>query len=288
MKKLLSFGSLNIDYTYRVNEFVSSGKTIKSLGLEKNIGGKGLNQSTAFAKAGGCVYHAGKIGTDGLFLKEYLDKVGVKTELINVGDTFSGHAIIQVDDAGGNCIIISGGSNMEITDEYVDEVLSNFESGDYLLLQNEINNLDYIVRKAHEKGMYIVLNPSPVEELDLPMELVDCFILNEHEAEAIFAASDIDDIIEAMKKQYPNAAFVLTLGAEGSVYIDKSSTIRANAVRTKAVDTTAAGDSFTGYFLNALINGESPKSALEIASKAAAITVSRVGAAESIPTFDEI
>jgi len=288
MKRILCFGSLNIDYTYGVKDFVSAGETIKSVSLQKNIGGKGLNQAVACAKAGGTVFHAGKIGQDGLFLKEYLDANGVNTDLLNIGNTPTGHAIIQVNEKGGNCIIIHGGSNVEITDEYVDDVLSSFGEEDVLLLQNEINNLSYIVKTAKEKGMTIALNPSPVEGLDLPFELIDYFILNEHEAEALFAESEVDELINKMRTSYPNAKFVLTLGAEGSVYIDADQVIKTSAVRVKAVDTTAAGDTFTGYFLNSVMKGECPEKAMKIASKAASVTVSRNGAAESIPIYTEL
>lgn len=287
-RRLLCFGSLNIDYTYSVKNFVSSGETIKSIGLQRNIGGKGLNQSIACAKAGGNVYHAGKIGQDGLFLKEYLDKNGVNTELLCIGDTPTGHAIIQVDENGGNCIIIHGGSNVEITDRYVDSVMCKFDSEDILLLQNEINNLEYIVKSAKQKGMTIVLNPSPVEGLELPFEMIDYFILNEHEAEAIFGESEAENAIDAMREKYPDARFVLTLGAEGAVYADSKQILRTDAVKVKAVDTTAAGDTFTGYFLTSIMDGCEPRNAMEIAAKAAAVTVSRMGAAESIPLRREL
>lgn len=288
MKRLLCFGALNIDYTYAVKDFVSAGETIKSSSLQRNIGGKGLNQSVACAKAGGMVFHAGKIGQDGLFLKEYLDKNGVNTELLDVGDTPTGHAIIQVNEKGGNCIIIHGGSNVEITREYADRDISHFGAEDVLLLQNEINNLAYIVKIAKEKGMTVVLNPSPVEGLDLPFELIDYFILNEHEAEALFGEKDVDKAVVKMRETYPDAKFVMTLGADGSVYVDAEQVIKTSAVRVKAVDTTAAGDTFTGYFLNAIMCGRSPKDAMDIASKASSITVSRSGAAESIPVYTEL
>lgn len=288
MRKLLNFGSLNIDYTYSVNKFVSSGQTIKAYSMNRNIGGKGLNQSVAFAKAGGCVYHAGKIGNDGLFLKEYLQKNNVNTDFIDIGASPSGHAIIQVDESGKNCIIVYGGANNEITNQYVDEVLTHFGKDDVLLLQNEINNNGYIVKRAHEKGMYVVLNPSPAEGLNLPTELVDCFILNEYEAKILFSAESVDEAIKNMTLQYPKACFVLTLGSDGSMYIDAERKLKADALKVNAVDTTAAGDTYTGYFLNSAINGNSPESSLEIASRAAAVTVSRHGAAESIPHYYEL
>ncbi len=288
MKKLLCFGSLNIDYTYSVKNFVSAGETVKSFGLDRNIGGKGLNQSIAFAKAGGKVFHAGKIGQDGLFLKDFLDANGVDSHLLKIGNTPTGHAIIQVNEKGGNCIIIHGGANMEITDDYIESVLENFEAGDFLLIQNEINNLRKIVEEAKKRNMTVVLNPSPVEALDVPFEMVDYFILNEHEAEAIFDEADEEKMTEKMLSTYPDGKFVLTLGSKGSIYADCEQTVRVAAKRVEAVDTTAAGDTFTGYFLNGIMTQSSPKEAMEIASRAAAITVSRNGAAESIPRFDEI
>ena len=287
-KRLLCFGSLNIDYTYAVKNFVSAGETIKSTGLQRNIGGKGLNQSVAFSKAGGTVFHAGKIGQDGLFLKDCLEKNGVNTSLLNIGDTPSGHAIIQVDENGGNCIIIYGGANIEITDEYVDCVFENFESGDVLLIQNEINNLDYIVKTAKTKKMVVALNPSPVEGIKLPFELIDYFILNEHEAEAIFGETEPEKMIDKMLTAYPDAKFVLTLGADGAMYADSEYRVSVPAERVCAVDTTAAGDTFTGYFLHSVMCGRCPEDAMKIASKAAAITVSRHGAAESIPLHTEL
>lgn len=286
--RLLCFGSLNIDYTYAVQDFVSSGETIKSNGLQKNIGGKGLNQAIACAKAGGNVFQAGKIGNDGLFLKKYLDENGVNTGMLNIGETPTGHAIIQVNEKGGNCIIIHGGANVEISDEYVNEVMEKFDSNDVLLIQNEINNLAYIVKKAKERQMTVVLNPSPVEGLELPFELIDIFILNEHEGEAIFGESDVDKLIEKMRLTYPNAKFVLTLGSEGAVYLDSKHRIFVPAEKVKAVDTTAAGDTFTGYFLNGIMNDKTPEDAMKLASKAASVTVSRNGAAESIPRYNEL
>lgn len=286
--KILNFGSLNIDYTYKVDEVVKGGETIKATQLEKNIGGKGLNQSIALSRAGAQVYHAGAVGKDGQFLIDYLKTNGVNTDNILMGDTPSGHAIIQVDKKGHNCIIIFGGANECISKTQVDAVLENFDKGDVLLLQNEINNNKYIMEKAREKGMPIVLNPSPVTNMNLPLEMVDIFLLNEHEAEAIFGESDVDKLAKKMVNTYPDAQFVLTLGENGSVYISGDTVEKAEAVPTIAVDTTAAGDTFTGFFLTGLFSGKSPKDSLQLASKAAAISVSRNGAAETIPHMSEI
>lgn len=286
--KILNFGSLNIDYTYRVDNFVKGGETISASTMQKNIGGKGLNQSVALARAGARVYHAGSIGQDGYFLVKYLQENGVNTDHIFVGETATGHAIIQLDDKGQNCIIIYGGANTQITTEHIDDVLKCFDTGDVLLLQNEINNGRYIIEKAKEKGMVVVVNPSPVTNLDMPLELVDYFLLNEHEAAALFHCEDISVITEAMRRDYPQAKFVLTLGENGVIYIDKDSTIKQDAIKTQVVDTTAAGDTFTGFFMATFFEGGDVDEALSIATKAASVAISRPGAAESIPYKQEI
>jgi ribokinase len=256
--------------------------------MQKNIGGKGLNQSVALAKAGAEVYHAGSIGPDGDFLLKYLLENGVNVDHILVGETATGHAIIQLDDKGQNCIIIYGGANTQITREHIDDVLKNFDAGDVLLLQNEINNGCYIMTRAKEKGMIVVLNPSPVTNLDMPLALVDYFLLNEHEAAALFHCEEISEITEAMRRTYPEAKFVLTLGENGVIYIDKDTTIKKDAIKTQVVDTTAAGDTFTGFFMATLFEGGDVDEALGIATKAASVAISRPGAAESIPYKREI
>lgn len=286
--KILNFGSLNIDYTYSVDNFVKGGETISASSMQKNIGGKGLNQSVALAKAGAEVYHAGCVGADGDFLLNYLKKNNVNTDYIVVGEVATGHAIIQLDTKGQNCIIIYGGANVQITEAHVDKVLENFSAEDVLLMQNEINNSRYIMTKAKEKGMTVVLNPSPVANLDMPLELVDYFLLNEHEAAALFHQENVQEIIKEMHKTYPNAKFVLTLGGDGVVYTDKDKTVFKEAVKTTVVDTTAAGDTFTGFFLSTLFESDDVEMALSTAAKAASIAISRKGAAESIPWKSEV
>ena len=161
--KVLSFGSLNIDYVYKVDHFVQKGETLSSKSLNVFSGGKGLNQSIALAKAGVETYHAGAIGEDGKFLLEILEEAGVDTSCVKIlSDERTGNAIIQNDEDGDNCILLYGGANQAITKAQVDAVLSRFDAGDYLVLQNEINELPYMMTKAHEKGMKIVLNPSPM------------------------------------------------------------------------------------------------------------------------------
>lgn len=212
-----------------------------------------------------------------------MKKAGVHTELIEHLDGQTGHAIIQKDPAGQNCILLYGGANQRITREMVDRVLTQFEADDFLILQNEISEIGYIMEKAHEKGMKIVLNPSPMNAkiLSYPLEYVDYFLLNEVEASdicGIEATKDPQALMNGLVKQFPEAKIVLTLGGDGSVYRDGDTVLRQGIYKVPVVDTTAAGDTFTGYFIGGLQLGEDPKTALEHAAKAAAIAVSRPGA----------
>lgn len=293
MEKVLCFGSLNIDYTYKVDHFVQKGETISSQGLQVFSGGKGLNQSTALAKAGVEIYHAGAVGRDGEFLLEQLRDVGVHTENVAVlTEVRSGNAIIQNDAEGDNCIILYGGANQAVTREQADVVIGKFSAGDYIILQNEISELAYIMETAHKKGMRIVLNPSPMNDkiLVLPLEKVELLILNEVEAGQILGTDETDGdvLMEKLLKRFPEMKFVLTLGSQGSIYGDKRQKIKQSAYRVKAVDTTAAGDTFTGFFIGSLVRGLSVEQAMDIASRASAIAVTRSGAAPSIPTWDEV
>ena len=292
--KVLCFGSLNIDYTYSVDHFVGKGETLSSKGLDVFTGGKGLNQSIALAKAGAEVYHAGTIGEDGRFLLETMERAGVHTEYVSVlQHVRTGNAIIQRDKNGDNCILLYGGANQAVTEEQADGVLSHFDAGDYLILQNEINQLPYILRRAREKGMVIVLNPSPMNRKirDLPLGDVDIFMLNEVEAGQILGdAGDLPhgELAERLHQTFPKAVIVLTLGGEGSVCISGEERIPQSAYPVSVADTTAAGDTFTGFFIGGLLQGKSRKEAMQEASAASAIACSRAGAAPSIPTAEDV
>ena len=290
--KVLNYGSLNIDNVYSVDHFVRGGETLSSTKMEIFSGGKGLNQSIALAKSGVEVWHAGAVGEgDGEFLLDMMREAGVNVSLVShvVGKT--GHAIIQRDGDGQNCILLFGGANQQITREQVDAAMEHFEAGDFLVLQNEINEIAYIMEKAHEKGMKIVLNPSPMDEkiAGYPLEYVDYFLLNEIEAGDICGAQgEGEELLEKLGEKFPKAKIVLTLGGDGSMYRDGGLVLKQPIYRVPVVDTTAAGDTFTGFFIGGLMLGEEPKEALDHAAKAAAIAVSRPGAAPSIPDRSEI
>lgn len=294
--KILSFGSLNIDYVYSVPHFVKKGETLSAKELNVYTGGKGLNQSIALARAGVETYQAGAIGTDGMFLLEQLKEAGVKTDLVKIlDDVRTGNAIIQNDDEGDNCIVLFGGANQAITKEQVDEAFKDFTNEDYLLIQNEINELSYIVEKAKEEGMKIILNPSPVNEkiMKLPLDQIDYFILNEIEAMQILEMDKPEEIdgkyiASLLHERFKDATIVLTLGSEGSVCISDDEYIEQSIYKVKAIDTTAAGDTYTGYFIAGILKGKTIKESMDIASKASAIAVTRQGAAPSIPVLEEV
>ena len=288
--KILNLGSMNLDYVYNMDHIVKPGETESSTEMNIFLGGKGMNQSVALAKAGAEVYQGGMIGNDGQPFLDACREYGVHSEYIRVVDAKSGHAIIQIDKDGQNSILLYGGANQMLTKGYVDEVLNYFDSGDILLLQNEVNLLPYIVDQAYGKGMQIALNPSPFNEKlnEVDMSKVSIFLLNEIEGEQITGSNAPDDILTKLLEMYPKARIVLTLGKDGAVYADAQQKHFQRAFTVKAVDTTAAGDTFTGYFLAGLIEGMEIPQILEISAKASSITVSREGAVPSIPYRREI
>lgn len=289
--KVLSFGSLNIDYVYHVDHIVNKGETLSSSSLDVIAGGKGLNQSIALAKAGAEVYHAGKIGAEGTFLLDWCKENGVNTDWVEIEpDTKTGHAIIQVDEHAENCIVLFGGSNQKQTKEQIDKTMEAFGKGDVLLLQNEINHLPYLIDKAYEKEMMVILNPSPMNEkiFECDLKKVSLFLLNEVEGEQISGVKDEKEMCAMLREKYSDAKFVLTLGSKGAYYFDQENMYFQEAFKVDAVDTTAAGDTFTGYFVAEMLNGSKIERALQIAAKASSIAVSRMGASVSIPVREEV
>lgn len=289
--KFLNFGSLNLDFVYDVEHFVRPGETISSAALNTFSGGKGLNQSVALSRAGAQTYHGGCIGKDGQILLDGLRAAGADVSFVRVLKSCrTGHAIIQVDPSGQNCILLFGGANQAVTDVQIEETLSRFGAGDFLLLQNEINGLEQLMEKAAEKGIRIAFNPSPIDGKisQLPLEKVEFFLLNEIEGAALGGGNRPEEILEGLKKRYPKAKIVLTLGKEGALYFDGEKTFFQPIFSVKAMDTTAAGDTFTGYFLEAVSRGLPGDVCLKRAAAASAIAVSRKGASPSIPDGAEV
>lgn len=284
--KILNFGSCNIDYVYSVDHIVTVGETETTSELETFPGGKGLNQSVALAKAGVYVYHAGCIGNDGEILTEFLSQNEVDVSFVKKADIKNGHAIIQVGANGDNSIFLYPGSNEAISKNYIDYVLESFGKGDIVLLQNEISNVDYIVKKAYQKQMCIIFNPSPFnEEINkIDFNMLSFIILNEVEAKAISKCDNDAESMTYIKNKYPNLSVVLTLGSKGCIYADSENELHQSAFDVEVVDTTAAGDTFTGYFVAELSKGTDYRKILETASAASALAVSEKGAAPSVPS----
>ncbi len=288
--RILNFGSLNIDFTFVVENFVKPGQTMDSLSARRTPGGKGLNQSIALARAGAAVCHAGMIGEDGLFLKALLEKNGVDCTFVETVPCDTGKAFIQVDASGQNCIVLYGGANRQNTPEFCDRVLEAFQPGDLLLLQNEINLPDLLMEKAFRRKLRIVLNPSPMngQVLGCDLSRVSLFLLNEEEGTALTGKTEAEDILREMQIRYPGSEVILTLGSRGAVYAAGGRRIFQKSYPVKAVDTTGAGDTFTGYVLAGLAEGRPMEECLDRAARASAIAVTRPGAADAIPAAWEI
>lgn len=292
MAKLVNLGSLCIDFVYSVPTLVKSGETVASAERQIFSGGKGLNQSLAAAKAGATVAHFGAVGSDGDMLVEALQTGGVDTTGVRRLEGPSGHAIIQVDRAGQNAIIISGGSNRQISTLQIEQAINSLEPGDWLLLQNEINDVGVIMSKAAAAGARIAFNVAPPDEriFDYPIEVLSLLVVNEPEAMALARQDSTDKAFDALVASFPRTHVVLTQGQHGLLCYDgeRNEQWRLSAFAVEPVDETAAGDSFVGYLMASLVAGQTLAQALPRASAAGALAVTREGAAPSIPARDEV
>ena len=282
--QVLNIGSLNIDIVYRVPHIVRPGETLASCSVSKHAGGKGLNQSSALARAGVKTAHSGAIGQDGMFLKELLEKEGVEcTDIAVLADEPTGCAIIQVADDGENSIILLHGTNFCVTPDIVRKALEKMPENSIVLLQNEISSLKECIEIASAMKMRIFFNPSPMDESlgDLPLESIDTFLVNENESRELKALAG---------RRIADCNVLTTFGADGAEYCGRDGeVIRIAAVKAdNVVDTTGAGDTFTGYFIASLVQGKNPEEAMKTAAAASALAVSRHGAAESIPYMKEL
>jgi ribokinase len=287
---ILNFGSLNIDHVYRVDNFVLPGETKHTKSYTINSGGKGLNQSIAAARAGSQVFHAGVAGRDGGFLVEMLQAAGVDTSLMQTSAEVSGHAIIQVADSGQNCILLYGGTNQMLTEDYVDRTLDAFGSDGFVLLQNETNLVGKIIVKAAAKGLKVALNAAPYSDNvnTYPIDQLDWLIVNEVEGAGIIGGAVDENLLQRLAERYPKAGILLTLGSRGAQCVQNGHYVSIGSCKVRAVDTTAAGDTFSGYFLFGVMQGLSLAETLRMATVASALCVQRPGAANSIPTRIEV
>ncbi len=288
--KFLVLGSMNYDYTYVLDHIVKPGETVASCRMETACGGKGFNQAAALAKAGADVWLAGLVGGDGEELIETARRYKVDCSLVRKTEGKTGHAVILLDKSGQNSIVLFGGANRMWTKAHIREALSGFGKGDILVLQNEINELPEVIEEACKRELKIVLNPSPFETeiLKSGTDKVSLFMLNEVEGEQMTGTGIPEEILDRMLERYPAAGVVLTLGPAGAYYADSKKRLFCPAQKVTPVDTTAAGDTFTGFFLSAQAKGYEIGECLRIAAKASSVTVSRRGASVSIPVWSEV
>ena len=230
--------------------FVAPGETLSASAYEIFPGGKGLNQSIAAAKAGARVSHIGAIGEDGQHLKTLLAAQSVETSHLAMEPSASGHAIIQINDAGENAIVIFGGTNLGEHQTLLEQGLEQGSSEDWLLIQNETSCNQQAIEFAKSHGMQVAFNMAPMNErraLSLPLSEIDLFIVNETEGAALTGERDAERILDAIASTYPNAQVALTLGDQGAWYQSRSARSFAPAAKATVLDTTGAGDTFTGF-----------------------------------------
>ena len=281
---IYNLGSVNIDHVYRVPHLPEPGETLASTSFNSGLGGKGANQSIAVAKAGGQVFHIGAIGADGGWLADQMADAGVDTRFLSIIDVPTGHAIINVDDAAENVIVLFTGANRALTEEMVNEALSGAGAGDWLLLQNETNLGVYAAKTAKAKGLRVAYAAAPfdAEAAAAMLPVTDLLAVNHIEA------AQLSEALGVLATDLPVAQVLITRGADGATLQSGDEEISVDAFKVDPVDTTGAGDTFLGYFLAALDLGRSAKDALTFASGASAIQVTKVGAAVAIPVAAEV
>ena len=291
MKKVLVVGSVNMDYTVYCDDFPLPGETIYGSSRFVQPGGKGENQAIAIAKSKKVVCDfIGAIGddSDGKQIKEVLSINGVNAHLKVIKGVETGNATIVVNKYSENEIIIVAGANGALHPEDIDVEL--IKHADYVVLQNEISEAcnEFVMRKANEFGKVVVYNPAPYRKLkDELFSLVDYFVPNKIEFKNASGESDIEKGTRKLLDMGVKNVLV-TMGTDGSLLVNKNEQIRVQACKVKAIDTVAAGDTYVGYFVASLAAGFKHKEAMEIASKASSITVSRKGSVISIPIGEEV
>lgn len=292
--KFLVFGSLNIDIVYQLQHIVMPGETITSNARSIHPGGKGANQAAALARAGAETFMAGKIGTDGIFLKNKLHEFNVNTDFISIDQLNpSGHGLIQLAENGENAIVLFPGTNRQIDEQEIKLVFEHFAPGDVILLQNEINALDRIIAAAADKQMKIAFNPAPFTDdiLLLPLDKISFLFVNRIEAAQLTRMPENTSpeiLLQHTAQKMPHAEIILTLGGSGAIHYSNNNVTQVNAFQAQPLDTTGAGDTFIGFFLFLRAKGMTPQNAMTHACAASAIAITRLGAMNSIPDADEV
>jgi ribokinase len=286
MPELVNLGSLCIDNVYAVPAIVRAGETVLGRPPVRHAGGKGLNQSLAAARAGLRVVHVGCVGADGEWLKELLAAAGVDVDGIRViAHAGTGHAVIQVTPNGENAIVIVGGANRQLQSADVGRAIDRARADNWLLLQNEVNDIGDILLAAKHAHVNVAFNVAPVDgtENSYPLDAVSLLLVNEIEAMSLAGEDRASRALDRLTRERPNQHVVVTRGAAGLLYGHGSERLEVGAFAVQAVDETGAGDAFIGYLLAAWLQGAPLQERLRRASAAGALAVCSAGAANAIP-----
>ncbi|WP_286316674.1 ribokinase [Romboutsia ilealis] len=297
MKNICVIGSLNMDLVVNVDTMPKPGQTIIGSNFKEVPGGKGANQAVAMARLNGNVSMIGKVGEDGFgqTLINSLKNDKVDTTYIQTTKGSTGVALITVDKNAQNSIVVSPGANFEVKEEDIDNNIKAIENSDIVVLQLEtpLNTIKYALNKAKKLNKYTILNPAPAVKLDDEIiKNVDLLTPNETELEIISGVSieNEEDIQKAAQIMIEKGVkeLIVTLGSKGSLYINKEKSMFKKAYKVEAVDTTAAGDSYTGALAVALSQDKGIEDAMDFASKVGALSVLKEGAQSSLPTLEEV
>ncbi len=281
---IYNLGSINIDHIYRLDHLPRAGETLASRDYGLGLGGKGANQSVAAARAGSRTVHLGAMSDVDDWVIGRLQQAGVETSAIaRMAGVPTGHAIILVDEAGENSIILHAGANRAIEPAQLDAALAAITARDILLMQNETALQAEAARRAHAAGARVIYSAAPfsIEALEAVIDSVSIIALNTIEAR---------DLFDRLGEDLPVDGLLITHGAEGAEYRDLRAgrTYRQPAFAVRAVDTTGAGDCFAGWFAAGLDRGEDYPTALRHAAAAAALQVTRKGAGDAMPDRNEV
>lgn len=281
----ITIGSINIDHSYRVPHFLQPGETLACQSYQRGLGGKGMNQSVALHRAGAQVLHLGAIGRHDAWVRAAMLETGVDLGAVIEVDADTGHAIIQLDAQGQNCILIHPGANQCLQASDIEQVLQSHSKHAWVLTQNETSAVPDIFERVLAHGRRLAFNPAPCDPAlaQLPLQRLAVLFVNEVEVCQLAQTGDINAAFTALRQRCPETLLVMTLGPDGLRAAQGAEQWIVPACPTTVVDTTGAGDTITGYVLAALDAGRGVEDALHWAARAAAITVSRPGAAASIP-----
>ena len=281
--RAFNLGSINMDMVIQLERFPEAGETAIGRMTVEALGGKGLNASVAIHLAGGEVRHIGAVNKDDSSVLSAIASLGLSTDYIEQAEQPTGQAVVMLDASSENRIVVCPGANHSISDDHISAALSEARTGDWLVMQNETKGQAHAIQVAKERNMKVAMVAAPFVADDvLPLlDNIDLIALNETEAQQLQSACGLE------LNNLPVEHILMTLGSRGATHVTESKSTSVAAHVVTAVDTTAAGDTFFGYFLASFMQGRPIADSLALANSAAALAVQRNGAVSSIPTFSE-